>query len=260
MCLQVIDLQIRRRGEICVYPLSFVLKPGTLLGVIGPNGAGKSTLLSALACLIPYQGFIGWHGQSLTTWPRQQMAQQIAYLAQADQIQWPLSVWDLVALARIPHQRSRHHQVATDQAAITAALTAVGIESLRQRRLDTLSGGERARARLARLLAVQAALLLVDEPIAALDPYYRLQVMHILQRQAQQGRCVVLVVHDLTLASRFCHQLLLLHQGHAIAYGQPEQVLTTTRLADIYGITALTGYHHNQAYIVPWDFAAASAP
>lgn len=244
-----------------VQDLSFALDRGELLGLIGPNGAGKSTVLKALVGLLPYRGEVRLAGQALARFSAPQRARRLAYLSQDDPIQWPISVADLVGLGRHPYRGSwwrgagRAHPA--DRAAIAAALQRTDCWSLRARRITELSGGERARARLARVLAVEAPLILADEPIAALDPRHQLQVMELLRALSRGGTAILLVLHDLTLASRFCDRLLLLDQGACQAIGAPRAVLTAERLRAVYGIDALTGTHGQQDYILPWACTAA---
>jgi iron complex transport system ATP-binding protein len=236
---------------------------GELFGLIGPNGAGKSTLVKALMQLLPHSGEVRLDGDSLGAMSARDRARRLAYLSQDDRLQWPIRVRDLVALGRHPYRGSwwrggqdarAHH---SDQEAIEQALEATDVASLRERRADELSGGERARARLARVLAVQAEVLLADEPVAALDPMHQLRVMELLRARCRSGQTVIVVLHDLTLASRFCDRLLLLDQGRAVASGDVETVLSGANLRSVYGVRALIGEHSEAGetirYIVPWS-------
>ena len=255
MTLLTVDaLQVQMAGKTCVADLSLDVQAGELLALIGPNGAGKSTVLRAIAQLLPYSGQVFMQGQNLATLASEQRARQLAYLSQGDQVAWPLTVQNFVALGRLPYRRRLGAQAntAADQEAIAQALAAMHLQDFAQRRLDQLSGGERARARLARALAVQAPLLLADEPVAALDPFHQLSVMEMLRTQCRQGRTVVLVLHDLTLASRFCDRVLLLQQGRAVACGAPRQVLSARHLQQVYQVQAMHGEHDNQGYVLPW--------
>ncbi len=253
--LAVAGLTIRHGSRAVVRDLSFVVAPGELLGLIGPNGAGKSTVVKAIAQLLRYQGDIQFNGQAIATMPTRERARHLAYLSQDDAVQWPIRVWDLVALGRHPYHGSWWRGAAmsdADRAVIESALHLTASWSLRERRFTELSGGERARVRLARALAVDAPLLLADEPIAALDPQHQLGVMRLLREHCQRGNSLVLVLHDLTLASRFCDRLLLLDRGRCFAQGTAQAVLTPETLREVYGIQALMGEHQQQAYILPW--------
>ncbi|MBV5308723.1 ABC transporter ATP-binding protein [Chromatium okenii] len=239
-----------------VQPLSLRLAAGELLGLIGPNGAGKSTLIKAIAQLLPYRGTMQLQNAAMETLTAQQRARQLAYLSQNDPVHWPIAVQDLVSLGRHPFRgswwRGAGQLSAADDAAVETALRVTDVWALRQRRFTELSGGERARVRLARVLAVNAPLLLADEPFAALDPRHQLQVMALLREQCQRGASVILVLHNLTLASRFCDRLLLLNQGKLVASGTPSAVLNAENLRRVYGIEAVTGEHAQQRYLVPW--------
>lgn len=263
--LEAKDVAVRFGGQTRLQPQTLALDAGQLLGLIGPNGAGKSTLIKAIAQLVRHTGECRLGGVALEHTPARERARKLAYLSQDDRLQWPISVQDLVALGRHPYQGTWWQAgavSAVDRQAIAAALQATDVWHLRARRADTLSGGERARARLARVLAVEAPLLLVDEPVAALDPRHQLSAMGLLRRQCAAGAAVIVVLHDLTLASRFCDRLLLLDDGAAVASGSVEEVLSERHLRRVYGIRALTGAHGQERYVVPWtiDGAIESAP
>lgn len=260
--LSVESLQVAWRGQTCVQDLSFQVQSGELLALIGPNGAGKSTVLRALAQLLPHQGRVLLDGEDLARLAPHQRARRLAYLAQGDQVAWPLQVRDFVALGRLPHQGRWRLESAskTDQNAVDAALSAMHLTDMAERHLHALSGGERARARLARAMAVQAPLLLADEPVAALDPYHQLSVMELLRAQCNAGHAVVVVLHDLTLASRFCDRVLLLQGGRAVACGAPRHVLTPAHLQRVYQVQAMHGEHESQGYVLPWRCRPGTEP
>jgi iron complex transport system ATP-binding protein len=260
MQLQIQAVSVTLDRRTLLQPLSVDLAGGELVGLIGPNGAGKSTLIKAVAQLLGHTGSCRLDGHGLEAMSARERSRQLAYLAQADESQWPIRVRDLVALGRHPFHgswwRGAGGPGADDDRAIDAALRATDVFALRARRLDTLSGGERARARLARALAVEAPLLLVDEPVAALDPRHQLAGMDVLRRQCDNGALVVVVLHDLTLASRFCDRLLLLDRGAAVAFGTADEVLSRSNLRDVYGIRVVRGSHAGRPYIVPWTIDA----
>lgn len=234
--------------------VSMYLEEGEILGLIGPNGAGKSTLLKVLAQLTAYRGDVEYKGQKLRDLNVQERARTIAYLQQSAEVSWPISVRDYVALGRFPYQRYRLRQQkqTCDQQVITAAMQQTGLSHLASRRVHQLSGGEFARVRLARTLAVEAPLLLADEPVAVLDPFHQLQVMELLKALCHKGKSIIVVLHDLTLASRFCDRLLLLNEGRLVAAGEPRKVLTPANLQQVYKVKAMVGEHQQQAYVVPW--------
>lgn len=227
------------------------LHPGTLIGVIGPNGAGKSTLVRAMLGLIPATGGVTIDGESLAAIARADLARRIAYLPQGQTLHWPLTAERLVALGRLPHLAPFSRISDADRAAIDRAMALADVEHLRGRLATELSGGERARVLLARALAVEAAGLVADEPLAALDPGHQIEVMGLLRRQADAGALVVAVLHDLTMAARHCDRILLLDQGRLVADGAPDMVLTADRLTDVYGIRAWIGEAEGRRLIVP---------
>lgn len=259
--VKVQHLAAQRNGQPVLDGICLQIARGELFGLIGPNGAGKSSLLQALAQLLPSTGTLELNGTDLRSLSPRQRAKQLAYLSQGDQVAWPLAVEDFVGLGRIPHQQGVLSPWRdSDTKAVSAALQLTRLEHLRTRPLNQLSGGERARARLARALAVQAPLLLADEPVASLDPFHQLSVLTLLRRQCELGNTVVVVLHDLTLASRFCDRLLLLHEGRAIACGTPRTVLTPKRLQRVYRVQAMVGEHQQQPFVVPWACQGSAIP
>ncbi|MGN6123296.1 MAG: ABC transporter ATP-binding protein [Sphingomonas oligoaromativorans] len=225
---------------------------GGLIGVIGPNGAGKSTLARAMLGLLkPLSGRVLLDGAEVTTLRPADRARTIAYLPQGQTLHWPLSVERLVALGRMPHLAPFSRLSTADTAAIEAAMAATGTLDLRIRDATELSGGERARVMLARALAVEAQALIADEPLASLDPSHQMEMMELLAERARAGTLVVVVLHDLTMAARFCDRLLLLSQGRLMADGSPDAVLTDAALAEVYGITAWRGAAGGTPLLVP---------
>jgi len=224
---------------------------GGVIGLIGPNGAGKSTLVRAIAGLIPSAGAVLVDGAPVTALPLRRRARRIAYLPQGQSVHWPLTVERLVALGRLPHLAPFARPAEGDKQAIERALARTDLLGLRDRAIDELSGGERARALLARALAVEAPLLLADEPLAALDPAHQIEVMALLREEATRGATVIAVLHDLTIAARWCDRLLLIDDGRLVADGDPRDVLTADRIGSVYGVSAFIGEADGQPLIVP---------
>ncbi len=217
--------------------ISLSISAGEIVALLGPNGAGKTTLLRAALGLIPLS-----HGSALlgpsdprTLSPRER-ALRAAYLPQRPQAIWPVSVENLVGLGRFAYGAAPDRLKAQDQSAVDAALAACGLTGLRKRRMDEISGGEKARAHLARALAQQVPLLLLDEPTAGLDPAQALGVVDILGAHAVGGGAALFATHDVALAARTAHRVVLLREGRVLASGAPD-VLTSVKLFEAYGRT-----------------------
>lgn len=239
------------RTEV-LHGIDATVLPGMLVGVIGPNGAGKSTLARAITGLLPpASGRVTIDGDDIGGLSRAALARRIAYLPQGQTVHWPLTVERLVALGRLPHLAPFSTVSSTDAQAIERAMCRADILPLRHRIITQLSGGERARALIARALAVEASALVVDEPLAALDPGHQLQLMELLKGEAAAGNLVIAVLHDLAMAARFCDRLILIHEGRLIADGAPETVLTAEYLRDCYNIRAWTGLIEGQPVVLP---------
>jgi iron complex transport system ATP-binding protein len=190
-------------------------------------------------------------------------------------VHWPISVEALTALGRLPHRPNRlspwgrnglspwggrnglsfwdRTLEADDRAAIERAMASADVTALRNADVTQLSAGERARALLARVLAVEAPILLADEPVAALDPLHQLRLMQVLRAYAKQGAGVIVVLHDLSLAARFCHRLALLHRGKLVAHGAPDLVLTPDRIEFAFGVRAEISRKNGSLLITPWE-------
>ena len=228
-------------GREVVAGVSARLDGGTLVGILGPNGAGKSTLVRALLGLVPSAGQVLLDGVPTAAMGRAEVARRVAYLPQGQQLHWPLSVERLVALGRLPHLAPLSRIGEADRAAVARAMAMTEVEHLARRTATELSGGERARVLLARALAVEAPVLIADEPLASLDPEHQLHGMELLRDQARAGRLVVAVLHDLGLAARFCDRVLVMAAGGIVADGVPAGVLTPELLADVYRVRAVIG-------------------
>lgn len=250
------DVGVRLGRRAVLQGIGTVLEPGRLVGIVGPNGAGKSTLLRAMLGLLPFTGTIRIDGAPLGSIARGVLARKLAYLPQGQTLHWPLTVERLVALGRLPHLAPMSGLSPGDTAAIETAMERADVADLRTRIATELSGGERARVLLARTLAVGAPALLADEPLAALDPGHQLDVMELLRAEARAGALVVTVLHDLTMAARYCDRLLLIDGGVVVADDTPPAVLTPARLREVYGITATIERYGDMLTIVPTARAA----
>jgi len=212
-------------------------KRGELIALIGPNGCGKSTLLKTLCGIIsPSSGQISVGDKTLSEINLKSRAKHIAYLAQSREAIPSMSVEEVVRLGRAPYRGTLGKISSEGETAIASALTRTQSMIFKTRRFDSLSGGEQARVLLARALAVEAPVLLADEPIAALDPFYQLSMMQILKAEAAFGKTIITALHDLTLAAQFADRIWIMHQGKIIADGSAPDVLTAENLKTVFGI------------------------
>lgn len=226
------NLALVRGGKRVVEGLSAALDPGTITAIIGPNGAGKSSLLLGLAGLLaPSEGNVMLAGEALAKLHPRVRAQTIGYLPQTPDIAWDVAVESLVALGRLPW-RDR------GTAAVEAALAALDLQALRHRPVSQLSGGERARVLLARVLAGQPRWILADEPLAALDLAHQLALLAHLRGCAASGHGVVIVLHDLAAAMNHADRVLVLKDGRLIADGPPRTALAPEVIAQGWGVDA----------------------
>lgn len=210
---------------------------GGLVGLLGPNGSGKSTLLRCAAGLLrPGAGTVRLGGQELGRLDRLERARRVAFLPQRVESLYALPVHEVVALGRHPHRPAPWARPgATDRAAVERALAAAQVEGLADRAFDSLSGGERQRVLLASMLAQGGELLLLDEPTTALDLHHQVRLFRLLRERAGAGQPVVCALHDLNLAARWCHRVVLLQGGRVRADGPPADVLDEALLGEVYG-------------------------
>ena len=212
--------------------VSAAIEPGTITAICGPNGAGKSSLLQCLGGLLaPDSGQVSFGGADLAAMHPRTRAQTIGYLPQEGEIAWDVAVRTLVALGRLPHRDRGEVDVA-------AALAALDLDGLADRPVSHLSGGERARALLARVLAGTPRWILADEPLAALDLGHQLALLRHLRRAAEAGTGVVLVLHDLALAMNHADRVVVLDAGRIAADGTPEGALSAEAIEHVWGVPA----------------------
>ncbi len=250
--LKVQALSVVLDGLTVLEDVSFSLAKGEIVGLVGPNGAGKTTILKALTgALRPRTGEVEIFGKKLSGISSQVLAQRLGYLPQETEIHWPITVERVVALGRIPFLMPWEDLSGADEKIIEDAMRATDTLRLKGRRIDHLAGGEKALVLIARLLAGEPEILLADEPVQGLDPAHALQVMELLRAVAEGGRGVLVVLHDLALAARFCHRILLLDQKKIVAAGRPEEVFSPENLRSSYHIEARYGTGDG-FYVVPW--------
>jgi iron complex transport system ATP-binding protein len=271
--LRVENLTASLGGREVLREVSFTLGGGEFVGLLGPNGAGKSTLLKAMLGLTPAGGHVAMDGRHLGGLSPSARARLMAYLPQERDVAWNLTAEAVVALGRTPWRgpmqpflhrskwrlqpesgkievqqsaRARTHErsesagagQAEDDRAIREAMARTDVLHLRGRSIADMSGGERNRTLIARALAQEAPLLLADEPVAGLDPAHQIAAMELFASLADNGGTVLITLHELHLAARWCRRLLVLDKGRLVADGTPADVLTPERLAAVYGVEA----------------------
>lgn len=216
--------------------LTLSLHAGEVTAICGPNGAGKSTLLSCLAGLVmPDMGLVAMGGRLLRTVPARERARSLGYLPQSPEIAWDVTVDVLVSLGRLPWD---DRNASRGREAIEEAIATMDLTKFRTRPVSRLSGGERARALMARVLATQPTWLLADEPLANLDLAHALALMGSLREQARKGRGVVLVLHDLATAMNYADRVIVLNQGRLITDGEPGHALSSAVIERVWNCSA----------------------
>jgi iron complex transport system ATP-binding protein len=242
-------------GRAVLSGIDFSAHAGEVIGLCGPNGAGKSTLLRLILGLLrPGAGRILLHGQAVSALGRRQIARRAALLLQDGALDIPLSVREVVAMGRLPHLRRFQPEGPADLEAIEAALDLTDTRVFADRRVTDLSGGERHRVQLARAVAQGAPVLLLDEPTASLDVAHQLQALRLLRGMAAGGRCVLVALHDLSLAARGCDRILLLAGGRLQADAAPAAVLTEEHLARFFRVRAsVRTDEQGQLLVVPLE-------
>ena len=227
-------------GTPVLHNVAATIRAGAVTGLVGPNGAGKTTLLRlAIRWLKPDAGAISVLDRPLAEWSAQALARAVSYLPQEADAHWPIGATELVALGRMPYRRPLAPPSREDTRIVQEMLAQCDASEFAERRMDELSAGERARVLLARALAVQAPILLADEPAAHLDPAHQLRLMELLRAEAVRGTAVVVTLHDLSLASRFCDEVIVLHEGAVAVQAEPALALDDAHLEKIFGVRAI---------------------
>jgi iron complex transport system ATP-binding protein len=248
--LRVENLQIRRGGNIVLADIDLALNPGEVLGVLGPNGAGKSTLLAALCGeLRADHGRVWLDQRPLNEWDGARRAQRLAVLPQSSTLDFAFRVEEVVGMGRLPHQTGRQR----DDEIVAAALQAADVAHLSGRSYTALSGGERQRVHLARVLAQlwpgeAGQTLLLDEPTSMLDPLHQHTTLQAVRQFADRGAAVLVILHDLNLAARYCDRILLLENGRPHALDTPQQVLRPESLQAVFGLEVLVQPHPERGH------------
>jgi len=235
--LHLTAITFARAGRMILDSVSLGVRPGELVALIGPNGAGKSTLMRAgVGLLAPDAGEVRLGDRAVRALTPRDRARAIAYLPQSRALAWPISVRDLVALGRFAYRGAAGRLSPVDAVAVARALAACELEALADRPATDLSGGERARAHLARAMAAEAPMIVADEPVAGLDPRHAWRCMALLRRHADDGGAVLVSLHDPALALRFADRAAVLAHGVLIADGPPAATLDAKLMAEAFGV------------------------
>jgi iron complex transport system ATP-binding protein len=237
MTLAVNKLTLKHGSKAVLSDLSATFPRGKVSVILGPNGAGKTSLIRSIVGLMPpASGEVMIEGQPLAALPLIERARRIGYLPQDSSPAWNVTVRELIGLGRLPHRSRFAGPSEADEAAIDAALAATDTSTFAARTVDALSGGERARVMLARVLAGEPEWLIADEPLANLDPAHQLDVLALLRAQAFRGTGVIAVLHDLTHAARVADHIILLTEGRLVAAGTVNETLTAEAIAKTFGV------------------------
>jgi iron complex transport system ATP-binding protein len=251
LVIQNISLSYNHRP--IVERLSFELHPGELLGLVGPNGCGKTSVIKALSRTLPVQsGKISLDGRDLRHYSPGELARQIGVVPQNPFIPETFTVFEVVLLGRNPHLGLFRTESAGDLSIAWHAMERTGIAQLAERRMGELSGGEKQRVTIARVLAQEPQAILLDEPTANLDINHQLEILDMVRSLCDEKSLAVLIaLHDLNLAAQYCHRLLMMKQGQVYTMGTPQEVITAANIKEVYGADSYIQPHpENQLPVV----------
>lgn len=241
--LDAVDVSIQKKQIL--HGLSGTFSPGQMIGIIGPNGSGKSTLLKTIAGIYRHHdGSLTFDGESAHTLSRKEMAKSVSYVPQETVITVDFTVREIVQMGRHVHQPLFARPSIQDDQIVTDAMRQTNCLHLETKKVNQLSGGQRQLAIIAKALAQETPVLLLDEPIAALDIYYQLHILKMLAELKNRGKTVIIVLHDLNLAARFCDRLLLLNHGRLQQFDTTEKVLTPEQLKTVYHVETEVIWNH----------------
>ncbi|MFZ5624702.1 MAG: ABC transporter ATP-binding protein [Gemmatimonadota bacterium] len=255
MRLMARDVAVRYPGQAgrALDGVNLSVRDGEMVAVVGPNGGGKTTLLRALLGLVPLErGEALLDGRPVGSYRREEIARRVGVVSQREETVFPLRAEELVTLGRYAHLGPLAPVGEADRDAVRQAMVRCDVWQLRDRRVDTLSGGEWQRVRVARALAQEPRALVLDEPTAALDVRYEMEVFELVHQLAQDGLAVLCVTHHLNLAARYADRLVLLAGGRVVAEGTPGEVLTAEVVSRVFGWpVAVTAWCDGSPQVVP---------
>lgn len=243
--IEIKDMDVQLGGMAVLDAVSATIEDGRFIGLVGPNGAGKSTLLRAVgAVLKPDSGTVLLDGERVHALPSRAASRRVATVPQDTSLSFDFDVRDVVAMGRTPYRsRFRSSADVDGETAVAAALSRTDTEPFADRSISAVSGGERQRVVLARALAQDTPVLLLDEPTASLDINHQIRTLELVRDLANEGKTVIAAIHDLNLAAHYCDELLLLSEGTILDSGAPEEVLTESNLKEAFDTRAVVSRH-----------------
>ena len=239
------DIYFKYTDNWVLEDMSFDVTEGEIFGIIGPNGSGKSSLLKLLSRInISHNGHIYLDGIDISLIGREELSRTISYVPQESYFLFPYTVTETVLMGRIPHMNARFFEDSNDTRVVTDAMRAVGIDILKDRPITDISGGEKQRAIIARALAQEPNILILDEPTTSLDIGHQIEIFNLLSRlNYAQGLTIILSLHDLNIASQYCHRIMLMNRGKVYAIGTPCEVITEENIRDVYRCNVVIDKH-----------------
>lgn len=249
MIIEVSNLSFSYNSHNVLQNVALELREGEILGIIGPNGSGKSTLLKCIDSILkPKSGSILLDGKEVNRMQRSELAKLIGYVAQREESRFPVNVFDVVLMGRKPYLSWKPSQA--DLEKVASIIELLNLESIAMREIDSISGGERQKVMIARALAQEPPVLLLDEPTSFLDLRHQLEVMELIKTLSEQGKTSIVAIHDLNLAIRYCHKFLLLKEGKVFASGGKE-VISPENIEPVYQVKISCCTNNNNTVIIP---------
>lgn len=250
MSLNVRDLSYSYGERRILHGVSFQAYPGEILGVAGPNGCGKTTLIKCVDRIFEPEGEVVFDGKEIRDLTTTEVAQLIAYVPQALTIGLAMSVFETILLGRRPYIRWSVSD--TDIERVGNVIADLGIQHLAFRKMTQISGGERQKVMIARAMVQDPALLLLDEPTSALDLRHQLEVMELVLKVVREKQvCVLMAIHDLNLACRYCDRLMVMKEGRVVALGKPSDLLSQALIRDVYEVEAMITNESGYLQVIP---------